>query len=61
MDDFLTAIGLLLILEGMPYFLAPERMRLLVVKIATLPDVFLRRVGFILMALGLFVVYLVRG
>ncbi|MBF0189644.1 MAG: DUF2065 domain-containing protein [Magnetococcales bacterium] len=61
MRDFLSALGLVLILEGMPYFLAPGRMRHWVASITELPDSMLRRTGLFLMALGLLVVYLVRG
>ncbi|MBF0382390.1 MAG: DUF2065 domain-containing protein [Magnetococcales bacterium] len=60
MNDFLTAVGLLLMLEGVPYFLAPGKMRVWVIQIAKLPDNTLRKTGFIMMMLGLFVVYLVR-
>ncbi|MBF0340401.1 MAG: DUF2065 domain-containing protein [Magnetococcales bacterium] len=61
MRDFLSALGLVLILEGVPYFLAPGRMRRWVAGIIDLPDSLLRRTGFLLMALGLWVVYLARG
>ncbi|MBF0270564.1 MAG: DUF2065 domain-containing protein [Magnetococcales bacterium] len=61
MRDFLSALGLVLILEGVPYFLAPGRMRQWVASITELPDSMLRRTGFFLMALGLLVVYLARG
>ncbi len=61
MNDFLTALGLVLVLEGVPYFLAPHRMREWVVQVAKLPDETLRKTGFILMLLGLLVVYLVRS
>ncbi len=61
MNDFLTAVGLVMILEGIPYFAIPDRMRHMVVHIAELPDPFLRRTGFFLMCLGLLLVYLVRG
>lgn len=61
MNDFLAAIGLVLILEGLPYFAAPERMRRMVVHIAEMPDAFLRKTGLVLMLFGLLVVYLVRG
>lgn len=61
MKDFLTALGLVLILEGIPYFVAPDRMRRWVVAITELPDAMLRRTGLVLMALGLWVVYMVRG
>ena len=60
MNDFITALGLLLVLEGVPYFLAPSKMRIWVLQIARLPDDTLRRTGLIMMMLGLFVVYLVR-
>ncbi len=61
MDDFITAVGLVMILEGLPYFAAPERMRKMVMRIGELSDAFLRKTGLVLMVLGLFVVYLVRG
>jgi uncharacterized protein len=60
MNDFITALGLLLVLEGAPYFLAPSKMRIWVIQVAKLPDDTLRRTGLIMMMLGLFVVYLVR-
>ncbi|MBF0614341.1 MAG: DUF2065 domain-containing protein [Magnetococcales bacterium] len=61
MRDFITALGLVLILEGLPYFLAPGSMRRWVASIVDLPDEMLRGTGFVLMALGLGVVYWVRG
>lgn len=61
MRDFLTAMGLVLILEGAPYFLAPGQMRRWVAGILDLPDSMLRRTGFLLMLMGLGVVYWVRG
>ncbi|MBF0178901.1 MAG: DUF2065 domain-containing protein [Magnetococcales bacterium] len=61
MKAFLSAFGLMLIMEGMPYFVAPERMRLWVIKIVELPDAILRRTGFALMAIGLLVIWLARG
>ncbi|MBF0446843.1 MAG: DUF2065 domain-containing protein [Magnetococcales bacterium] len=61
MNDFLTALGLVLILEGVPYFLAPTKMRLWVVQIVKLPDTALRKTGLTLMILGLLMVYMVRS
>ncbi|MBF0188859.1 MAG: DUF2065 domain-containing protein [Magnetococcales bacterium] len=61
MDDFLTALGLVLIIEGIPYFIAPSSMRQWVVKIAEVPDSGLRQTGFILMTLGLLFIYWIRG
>ncbi|MEO5378542.1 MAG: DUF2065 domain-containing protein [Magnetococcus sp. DMHC-6] len=61
MVDFFTALGLVLIVEGVPYFLAPEKMRQWVLNIALLPDSFLQKTGLILMVLGLMIIYMVRG
>jgi uncharacterized protein len=61
MNDFLTALGLVLVLEGVPYFLAPNKMRDWVVQVAQLPDETLRKTGFVLMFIGMLVVYLVRS
>ncbi|MBF0421952.1 MAG: DUF2065 domain-containing protein [Magnetococcales bacterium] len=61
MKDFITALGLMMILEGMPYFLAPDRMRRWIMKIAELSERSLRQTGLILMLLGLGVVYLMRS
>ncbi|GAB0057723.1 hypothetical protein SIID45300_02055 [Candidatus Magnetaquicoccaceae bacterium FCR-1] len=61
MKDFLSILGMVLIVEGVPYFLAPERMRRWVLAIAELPEEMLRRTGFLLMAVGLWLVYLARG
>lgn len=61
LNDFLTALGLVMILEGVPYFLAPGKMRLWITKMTELPDKPLRQTGFVLMLLGLLVVYMVRA
>ncbi|OSM04398.1 DUF2065 domain-containing protein [Magnetofaba australis] len=65
MDEFWTALGqalgLLMIIEGAPYFLSPNRMRGWVMKMAEQPDGVLRQTGFVLMLLGLGVVWLARG
>ncbi|MBF0194587.1 MAG: DUF2065 domain-containing protein [Magnetococcales bacterium] len=60
MNDFITALGLLLVLEGVPYFLSPSKMRIWVIQVAKLPDDTLRKTGLVMMMLGLFVIYLVR-
>lgn len=54
-------MGLVMILEGIPYFLAPQKMREWVLRIVDLPDRFLRLSGFFLMLLGLLTVYWIRG
>ncbi len=48
---------MVMILEGLPYFAVPEKMRFWIQKIAATPDGSLRRLGFVLMALGLCLIY----
>lgn len=51
---------MVMILEGLPYFAAPSRMKQWIRKLADMPDSALRTTGFVLMILGLVVVYLGR-
>ena len=60
MDYFLCVIGMVMIVEGLPYFACPEKMKRWVSQILELPDDTLRRLGFALMAAGLGVVYWVK-
>lgn len=57
---FLT-LGLLLIIEGIPWFLSPRKMREALQRLSRLPDAPLRLVGLVCMLAGLGLVYLVRG
>ena len=57
MEFFLSVIGMVLIIEGLPYFAFPEKIKLWISKIGEMPDAELRRLGFILMAAGLGLVY----
>jgi len=61
MDYFLCVIGMVLVVEGLPYFAFPEKMRAWVKVLFEMPDHSLRGVGFTMMAIGLFLVYLGRG
>ncbi len=61
MDYFLTVLGLVFVLEGLPYFAAPDKLKLYLAKIQILPDNTLRFFGLIAIAVGLFLVYLGRG
>ncbi|SLM29312.1 conserved hypothetical protein [Desulfamplus magnetovallimortis] len=47
-----------MIVEGLPYFAFPEKMREMVAMVTQLPENALRRFGAILMFLGLGIVYL---
>ncbi|MBF0310954.1 MAG: DUF2065 domain-containing protein [Magnetococcales bacterium] len=60
MSDLLTALGLMLIIEGTPYFLNPGLMRQWIMRVGLLSDSTLRQAGLFLMIVGLVLVYLVR-
>ena len=61
MTYFLCVLGMVLIVEGLPYFAFPARMKEWLVRIAATPDGHLRRVGLALMAVGLGLVYVGRN
>ena len=54
---FLCVIGMVLILEGIPYFAFPEKIKSLYQKIQDASDSNLRMFGFMAMAFGLLLVY----
>ena len=58
MKFFLCVIGMVMIIEGLPYFGFPENMKQMMVKIIEIPDDSLRRFGFVLMLTGLLLVYI---
>ena len=57
MDFFLCVLGMVMIVEGIPYFVFPDKMKVWVRKVLEMPDLQLRRTGLILMGIGLFLVY----
>ena len=57
MDFFLCVLGMVMIVEGIPYFAFPDKMKVWVQKVIKMPDLQLRRTGLILMGIGLFLVY----
>ncbi|RJP94260.1 MAG: DUF2065 domain-containing protein [Desulfobacteraceae bacterium] len=58
MKFFLCVIGMVMIIEGIPYFGFPENMKQMMQKILTLPDDVLRKFGLALMIAGLVLVYI---
>ena len=58
MSFFLSALGLMMVFEGIPYFCFPKKEKLFAQKLPEIPDSTLRVVGFFLMMIGLLVVYL---
>lgn len=61
MQDFLAALGILLVLEGLLYGAFPEVGRRICREIAEAPSGMLRPIGIGMVALGFLVVWLVRG
>lgn len=60
MEFFLSVIGMVMIIEGLPYFAFPDKMKTWVGKIIISPSSSLRRFGLVLMLLGLSLVYFGR-
>ncbi|THB75417.1 MAG: DUF2065 domain-containing protein [Desulfobulbaceae bacterium] len=52
MKLFILVIGMVLILEGLPYASAPEKMKEWLLKLAEVPASQLRVLGFIAMLIG---------
>ncbi len=59
--EILTAVALLLVIEGMLPFIGPGAYKHLVAQIARLSDNHLRTVGLMSMIAGLLLLFIVRG
>lgn len=60
MKLFVLLIGMVLILEGMPYVAAPEAMRDWLEKLSRLPAAQLRIIGLFAMGLGLIICFIAQ-
>ena len=60
MDYFLCVIGMVMIVEGVPYFAAPDKMKGWMAKLMETAPGTLRRFGLVMMLAGLLLVYLGR-
>lgn len=58
MKFFLCVMGMVMVVEGLPYFAFPGKMKQMMKTVMELDDAKLRRFGFFLMLAGLGVVYL---
>jgi len=58
MDFFLCVIGMVMVVEGIPYFAFPVKMKGWVEKILEMPEAALRKMGLVLMVSGVLLVYL---
>lgn len=61
MSYFLSVLGLVLIIEGLPYFAFPEKFKKMIRKLPDVPDNVLRLFGFITMSVGLLCIYISRA
>ena len=57
MKFFLSVIGMVLIIEGIPYFASPEGMKKLLIKIPQIPTRYLRVFGLTAVITGLALIY----
>lgn len=60
MDYFLCVLGMVFIIEGLPYFVFPEKLKPYLLKITSLPDATLRGIGISAIMLGLILLYFGR-
>ena len=58
MKFFLCVLGMVMIVEGLPYFAIPQKMKSWVQKVLEVPDNTLRWFGLVIMIIGLWLVYL---
>jgi uncharacterized protein len=61
MEFLLCVLGMVMVIEGLPYFGFPDRMKALMRTLQEQDDATLRIFGAVLIALGLLVVYLAKG
>jgi len=57
MHFFMCVLGMVMVVEGLPYFAFPEQMKLVIEKVLEMPDSALRKFGFVLMLAGVGMVY----
>jgi uncharacterized protein YjeT (DUF2065 family) len=61
MEFLVVVIGVVMIVEGIPWFLAPGWYKRVLLQLLPVSDVSLRMLGLAFMLTGLLLVYLVRG
>jgi uncharacterized protein len=58
MKFFLCVIGMVMVVEGLPYFAFPNKMKFVIEKVLEMPNKTLQRFGFVLMLGGVLLVFL---
>ena len=57
MEYFLCVLGMVFIIEGLPYFTFPDKVKSYVMKLQELPDSVLRALGLSAIVIGLILIY----
>ncbi len=60
MEYFLCVIAMVFIIEGLPYLVFPEKLKIYLARIITLPDSTLRWIGLSAVVTGLILLYIGR-
>ena len=60
MKTLFCLLGLVLIVEGLPYFAFPEKMKRWVANLLEMPNAHLRLMGLLAMGIGLLITYFSR-
>ena len=60
MKYFLCVLGMVFIVEGLPYFVFPEKIKAYLMKLIDIPDSSLRVLGLLAMLTGLILLFLGR-
>ncbi|HPL96310.1 MAG TPA: DUF2065 domain-containing protein [Smithellaceae bacterium] len=60
MDYFLCVLGMVFIIEGLPYLVFPEKLKTYLIKITTMPESTLRIMGICAIITGLILLYFGR-
>lgn len=61
MDFFLCVLGMVMIVEGLPYFAFPEKMKFWIQNMLEMTESTLRVMGLFLMIVGLLLIYIGRN
>ena len=57
MEFFLCVLGMVFIIEGLPYFAFPEKVKSYIMKLQEMPDSLLRILGLSAIITGLILIY----
>jgi uncharacterized protein YjeT (DUF2065 family) len=60
LEPLVVVLGVVLIVEGIPWFLSPRGTKRMLIELSQLNDNSLRGIGLVFMLAGLFLVYLVK-